>query len=123
MNKKDFDEMLGSLDEAFEIARGKRQPARAYTLTEPDARAIRRSLGLTQVEFAALLNVPVTTIQGYEQGRRAPDAPARTLLRVALAAPELLRSLHADRRVAKASGRPGGLGTAVEPAGAPRSRS
>jgi putative transcriptional regulator len=79
MNKKHFGEMLGSLDEAVEIARGHRKPARAYTLTEPDARAIRRALGLTQVEFAALLNVPVTTIQGYEQGRRAPDAPARTL--------------------------------------------
>lgn len=120
MNKKHFGEMLGSLDEAVEIARGTRRPARAYTVTEPDARAIRRSLGLTQVEFAALLNVPVTTIQGYEQGRRAPDAPARTLLRVALAAPELLRSLHAERRVAKASRsseRPG-----AEPAGAHRSR-
>jgi putative transcriptional regulator len=121
MNKKHFGEMLGSLDEAVEIARGHRKPARAYTLSEPDARAIRRSLGLTQVEFAALLNVPVTTIQGYEQGRRAPDAPARTLLRVALAAPELLRSIHADRRVvAKASGSPGGPG--AEPAGGHRSR-
>lgn len=122
MNKKHFGEMLGSLDEAVEIARGNRKPARAYTLTEPDARAIRRSLGLTQVEFAALLNVPVTTIQGYEQGRRAPDAPARTLLRVALAAPELLRSIHADRKIAKASGSPGGPGAVVEPAGAHRSR-
>ena len=99
MNKKHFREMLGSLDEAVEIARGTREPAHAYTLSEPDARAIRRHLGLTQVEFAALLNVPVGTIQGYEQGRRAPDAPARTLLRVARAAPELLRSLHADRKI------------------------
>jgi putative transcriptional regulator len=120
MNKKHFGEMLGSLDEAVEIARGHLKPARAYTLTEPDARAIRRSLGLTQVEFAALLNVPVTTIQGYEQGRRAPDAPARTLLRVALAAPELLRKIHADRKVVKASGSP--AGSEAKPAGAHRSR-
>src|ERR1700730_11481622 len=105
MNKKHFGEMLGSLDEAVEIARGQRKPARAYTLTEPDARAIRRSLGLTQVEFASLLDIPVTTIQGYEQGRRVPDAAARTLLRVALAAPDLLRKIHADRKVAKAMAR------------------
>jgi putative transcriptional regulator len=109
MNKKHFGEMLGSLDEAVEIARGSRKPARAYTLSDPDVRAIRRSLGLTQVEFAALLNVPVATIQGYEQGRRAPDAPARTLLRVASAAPELLRTIHAEGKPAKTSdsqGRP-----------------
>ncbi len=104
MNKKHFAEMLGSFDEAVEIARGQLTPARAYTLTEPDAREIRRSLGLTQVEFAALLNVPVATVQGYEQGRRTPDAPARALLRVALAAPELLRSLHQGRKIAQLSG-------------------
>jgi putative transcriptional regulator len=120
MNKHHFSAMLGSLDEAVENARGSRKPARAYTLTEPDARAIRRSLGLTQVEFAALLNVPVTTIQGYEQGRRAPDAPARSLLRVALAAPEILRSIQADRRAAKASGSP--RGPRAESGGAHRSR-
>lgn len=99
MNKKHFAEMLGSLDEAVEIARGRMMPGSTYTLKEPDARAIRRTLGLTQTEFAALLDVPVATVQGYEQGRRAPDAPARTLLRVALAAPEVLRRLHAERTV------------------------
>jgi hypothetical protein len=46
MNKKQFGEMLGSLDEAVEIARGTRQPALAYTLGEPDVRAIRRKLSL-----------------------------------------------------------------------------
>jgi putative transcriptional regulator len=116
MNKKHFGELLGSL------AHGSRKAARAYTLSEPDVRAIRRSLGLTQVEFAALLNVPVATIQGYEQGRRAPDAPARTLLRVALAAPELLRRIHADRKVARASRSPRGRGAGVQRAGARRSR-
>ncbi|HXO28167.1 MAG TPA: hypothetical protein VOA80_12530 [Thermoanaerobaculia bacterium] len=55
MNKKHFGEMLGSLDEAVEIVRGTRKPARTDSLSEPDVRAIRRSLGLTQVEFAALL--------------------------------------------------------------------
>ena len=123
MNKKHFGEMLGSLDEAVEIAQGRRKPARAYTLSEPDARAIRRSLGLTQLEFAELLNVPIATIQGYEQGRRAPDAPARSLLRVAFAAPDLLRSIHAERGVAKSGGSQGGPSADIKPAGANRSRS
>lgn len=47
MNKNHFGEMLGSLTEAVEIARAKRKPARAYTLSELDVRAIRRSIGLT----------------------------------------------------------------------------
>jgi putative transcriptional regulator len=97
MNRKHFGEMLASVSEAVEIARGELAPARAYTLTEPDVRSIRRSLGLTQAAFAALLDVPVATIQGYEQGRRVPDAPARSLLRVAQAAPDLLRKLFTPR--------------------------
>ncbi|HVR08612.1 MAG TPA: NadS family protein [Thermoanaerobaculia bacterium] len=121
MNKKQFGEMLGSLDEAVEIARGNRKPARAYTLSDPDVRAIRRSLGLTQVEFAALLDVPVATIQGYEQGRRAPDAPARTLLRVALAAPELLRSIQTESKIAETSDSQGRSRAGVN-VGAHRSR-
>lgn len=97
MNRKHFGEMLASMSEAMEIARGELAPARAYSLTEPDVRSIRRSLGLTQAGFAALLDVPVATIQGYEQGRRVPDAPARSLLRVAQAAPDLLRKLFTPR--------------------------
>ena len=50
MNKKHFGEMLGSLDEAVGIARGNRKPARDYTLSEPDVRAIRRSRADTPPE-------------------------------------------------------------------------
>jgi putative transcriptional regulator len=64
-------------------------------LAEPNAAAIRQRAGLSQTEFAAALDVPVSTLRNWEQGRRAPRGPARQLLRVAAVAPEVLALLRA----------------------------
>ena len=53
----------------------------------------RAHCGLSQHEFAALLGVSPRTLQDWEQGRRAPTGAAKTLLRVAVAHPEVLREL------------------------------
>jgi putative transcriptional regulator len=47
-------------------------------------------MGLSQARFAALLGVPVRTLQDWEQGRRAPSGAARTLLLIAEHKPETL---------------------------------
>jgi len=57
--------------------------------------AARQTSGLSQVEFAALLGVSLRTLQEWEQGRRQPSGAAKTLLRVAVAHPEVLRELAA----------------------------
>ena len=46
--------------------------------------ARRRSLGLTQLEFARRLGVSVRTYQEWEQGRRRPSAMAERILQYAL---------------------------------------
>jgi putative transcriptional regulator len=43
---------------------------------------VRKRLGMTQVEFAALLRVPVATLRNWEQDRFVMEPAARTLLRV-----------------------------------------
>jgi len=46
----------------------------------PQARIIRRALGLSQEEFAARFHIPVGTLRDWEQGRKDPDAAARAYL-------------------------------------------
>lgn len=46
----------------------------------PQARVIRRALGLSQEEFAARFHIPLGTLRDWEQGRKDPDAAARAYL-------------------------------------------
>lgn len=55
--------------------------------------AARVQVGMSQREFAELLGVSPRTLQDWEQGRREPTGAARTLLRVAVRHPEVLREL------------------------------
>jgi putative transcriptional regulator len=57
---------------------------------------LRSKLGLSQPEFAALLHVDVGTIRNWEQGRREPTGPAKTLLTAISRDPEhVLKALAA----------------------------
>jgi len=46
----------------------------------PQARVIRRALGLSQEEFAMRFHIPLGTLRDWEQGRKEPDAAARAYL-------------------------------------------
>ena len=56
--------------------------ARLETAPKVDPKAIRDRQGLSQPEFARLYGFAVETIKNWEQGRYAPDGPARVLLTV-----------------------------------------
>ena len=71
------------------------QAARVTKVKLPEAAEARASVGLSQQEFAILLGVSPRTLQDWEQGRREPTGAAKTLLRVAVSHPEVLRALHA----------------------------
>jgi putative transcriptional regulator len=58
---------------------------------ELDVRAIRRSAGMTQAEFAAAYQFSIRTVQEWERGAKRPSGPSRTLLRAIKADPEGLR--------------------------------
>ena len=91
-------EALVSGVEAF--AKG-RAPSRERTVKIPqpitgmkatEIRAIREKLGITQLEFAALLNVPKVTAVSWENGARKPSGAALRLLAVAREHPEALQA-------------------------------
>jgi len=69
---------------------GRRYTAESY----PIVRARERS-GLSQAKFAQLLGVSVRTLQDWEQGRREPNAAAKTLIKVAELHPGVLRKIAA----------------------------
>ena len=67
---------------------GRRSTVESYPLVRA-----REKSGLSQAKFAALLGVSVRTVQDWEQGRREPNAAARTLLKVAELHPSVLRKI------------------------------
>ena len=62
------------------------------TRVEPNevARA-RQVTGLSQAEFAEVLNISKRTLQEWEQGRRSPSGAAQALIRIARRHPEVVR--------------------------------
>ena len=58
-----------------------------HVVSSPVSEA-RRKTGLSQSQFAALMGVPVRTLQGWEQGRKQPSGAARTLLAIASTNPK-----------------------------------
>jgi len=95
MKDKDFEKLLQSVQQAGEIARGRRKASRVTKLSAPDIKAIRRDLAVSQSQFARMIGVSVMTLQNWEQRRRVPRGPARALLKVAARNPRaVLEALH-----------------------------
>lgn len=81
MDKQLFAELVESMTEANDIARGARAPSREFHVDGTDVKRIRMASGLSQAKFAKLIHVELGTLRNWEQGRRTPTGPARVLLR------------------------------------------
>lgn len=96
MKKEMFDELLESIQEMDEIVKGNQAASRSFDFPDPEVKAIRDRLGVSQEKFAVLLGVSKRTVENWEQGRRHPTGAARSLLRIVEADPEhALRALNA----------------------------
>lgn len=82
MDKNLFAELMGSVAEADEILKGQRSPSRETHINPVEVREIRQATGLSQQKFAHMIQVEVSTLRNWEQGRRDPTGPAKALLRV-----------------------------------------
>ena len=97
MDPKLFEELTRSIRQAGAIARGEKKPARRHELTPSRILAVRERSGLSQAQFARLLNVSVKTLRNWEQARREPTGPAKALLRIVEREPAAaLRALQTD---------------------------
>ena len=96
MEKTLFDDLKQSLKEAKAIRSDEINASRRFTVEPIDVKAVRAKTGLSQNEFAQMIQISTRTLQNWEQKRRNPTGPAAALLKIVSAEPEVaLRSLHA----------------------------
>jgi len=95
MDKALFDDLVQSLKEAKAISKGEMAASRRHVVMPTDVKAVREKIGLSQSEFAGLMQVSVKTLQNWEQHRRFPTGPAAALLKIVMTAPEVvMKTLH-----------------------------
>jgi putative transcriptional regulator len=90
------DELIEAMTEAVTYAQGAAAARFHLPPGAIDVRRIRDKLGLSQAVFAARFGFSAAAVQDWEQGRRRPEAAARTLLLVIDRSPEVVvEALHA----------------------------
>ena len=85
---KEGTELLQAVEQ---MKKGKK--GRVYTEEQLLAISARKSVNLTQRQFAELLNVSIDAVQDWEQGRRSPRGAAKTLLKIAQNHPDILEEM------------------------------
>ena len=84
-----FEDLKDSIGQMKAIEKGELAPGRIRIInSENEVAHAREQLGLTQEAFAKLLDTPVGTVRGWEQGRRQPPPSAKVLMCVATKYPE-----------------------------------
>ena len=95
MKKAQFEDLLASVEQMDDIVKGKKSASRVFEFSDSRVKTIREKTGLTQDRFALLIGVSKRTLENWEQGRRHPTGPAKTLLRLLDAdAKRVIETLH-----------------------------
>lgn len=79
--------------EALAYAKGEADPA-DYVITIPsdiDVKAMRKSLGLSQIKFAKTYGFTAARVRDWEQGRSKPDGTMRAYLMVIQKEPKAVK--------------------------------
>lgn len=94
---KAFATISAGLRQAIAHQRGKRvRGMKLFAPSKVDVKAVRRSTGLTQEEFAAKFAISLGTLRHWERGDRLPRGTALVLLNVIAREPKaVMRALDA----------------------------
>lgn len=129
MKKDLFGELMRSVGEAADHARGKRD-LRTTVLPEPpvamsaaDIRAMRKKLNASQAVFASCLNVSAQLVRAWEADRRHPDGAALRLLDIGCREPAVVFSALVSREPPRSSAPNGRRASAKRAARIRRARS
>lgn len=96
MTKAAFDKIAAGLGDAIAYAQG--DESRGRRVDGIDFKAVRAATGKSQSAFAKAYHLPLGTIRDWEQNRRQPDAPARILLAMIAAEPDVVEKIIARAR-------------------------
>ena len=66
------------------------KPSRVVEFRPVDVKRIGNMLGVSQSQFAMMIGVRKSTLRNWEQGRREPEGPAKTLLRIVEKPPDAI---------------------------------
>jgi putative transcriptional regulator len=80
--RKNQSAIVEGLKEALAYKEGRDVDVRVTCIvpSDIDVKSIRKSLHLTQEEFAKRYGLTLSALRNWEQGRRKPEGPARALL-------------------------------------------
>lgn len=79
-----------------ELLRKLRGGQARVVMPAPDVAEIRKSLGMSQSEFAQTYLLQVSTVRNWEQGRNVPDGPAALYLQLIRNKPREIRKALAE---------------------------
>ena len=77
-----FDSIKKGAEEALAWKQGRKTGARVRQYKAMDVAKIRKNANMTQKEFSETFSIPLSTLRQGEQGKRVPQGPAQTLLRI-----------------------------------------
>lgn len=87
------DRIVSAMEEAVAFMEGEQTGAKAIIPRQLDVKRIRLKTGMSQARFAGLYGFSLSTLRNWEQGRRTPDGPARTLLTMIDEDPEAVQTI------------------------------
>lgn len=97
MTDEELDAFEATRDIGAEILEGidhmlANNAAKRSVPVQTDVVLARKKTGLTQLEFARMLDISRRTLEAWEQGKRNPSGAAKTLIKLCIQNPQAIKS-------------------------------